>query len=110
MASLNLTKPTTGGTLESLAAAGAAGDSFPLAGAIIVRAKNASGASRTITIVAQTACNHGVLHNGSVVIADGETREFSITDVGRFADSNGRVQLTYNANAGLTLAAYPMAR
>lgn len=107
MAALALANPTLGGTTEAFAAADAAGDSFPMPTPLLVRARNNGVAARTITFVAQRACNQGVLHNAQVTIPnDNVPVDIRISDMGRFQDGNGRLQMTYDAAAGLSLAAY----
>jgi uncharacterized iron-regulated membrane protein len=107
MAALNLANPSLSGTVETYAAAAAAGDSFPLGGPIVVKAKNASGAARNVTVVAQRPCNQGFTHSPAAInIADGVTKEIKIADVNRFANSSGRVELTYDVHTGLSVLAY----
>jgi hypothetical protein len=110
MAALNLTALTSAGASEALAAAAAGGDSFPLNQPINLAFKNAGAGPRTITVVAQNPCNHGVLHNRVYTVPnDGITYRAVLTgtDLARFADAAGRVQLTYDAVAGLSVGASP---
>ncbi|HEY8410197.1 MAG TPA: hypothetical protein VIK76_02300 [Pyrinomonadaceae bacterium] len=109
MASLNLSIPGPAGTAEAYSAAGAGGDSFPLPRDLILKIKNASGANRTVTVVAQNPCNQGVLHDRVIgPIATGTTIDVPVPGGSdRFRDAGGRVQLTYDNNAGLSVLAYP---
>jgi hypothetical protein len=107
MAALNLTQASKAGVAPGLVAANGAGDSFPM----IDRNqkfhfKNADVAQRTITIAAQAACNLGFLHNLAVVVPAGAERIVDDIDPAIYADSQGRVQLTYDAATGLTLGSY----
>jgi hypothetical protein len=110
MASLNLSAPpSAGGAEPALTAAGAGGDSFPLNGPIVIEASANGAGARTITLVAQNACNQGVLHNKAYVVPNDATRHWiyiPASQVDRFRDVNGRVQLTYDSNAGLTIGAH----
>lgn len=108
MAQLNLSQPGIAGAAEAFSAANAGGDSFPLPGPIVLKIKNASGANRTITVVAQNPCDQGVLHDRVYgPIATGTTFDAQIPGGKRFQDANGRVQLTYDNNAGVSVLAYP---
>lgn len=108
MAALNLTTPALAGTAEAMAAANAGGDSFPLPGDITIRVTNANaGAARTVTIVGQNPCDQGFVHSQAVAVPAVSTRLISVPGGRRFSDSNGRVQLTYDNAADLTLSATP---
>lgn len=110
MAALNLTTPGLAGTAETMTAAAVAGDSFPLPGDITIRVRNANvGAARNVTIVGQKACNYGVVHSaGPITVPANSTILIEVPGGDdRFRDGSGRVQLTYDNNADLTLAAYP---
>lgn len=107
MAALNLVKGGQAGAAPGLAAASAGGDSFP----IISRTqkfhfKNTDAAARNVTFVAQTKCNEGVLHNVIVNVPAGTERIVDDIDPQFFGDANGRVQLTYDASANLTVGSY----
>jgi len=110
MASLSLmVPPAAGGAQPALTAAGAAGDSFPLPGAITIETSNNGAAARTITLVAQNACNQGFLHNKTYLVPNDSTRHWidvPASQVERFRDVNGRIQLTYDVNTGLTIGAH----
>ncbi len=110
MAALNLTTPTLAGANEAYTAAAAGGDSFPMPGTIIVKIKNTSGAARNVTLVAQKNCNQGFSHNNVVgPIPTAETWNVRVPDTSRFADANGRIQLTYDSSVGVSVLAYPAA-
>lgn len=107
MAALNLNQPGVAGAAPGLVAAAGAGDSFP----IVSRTqkyhfKNTDAAQRTITIVAQNKCSLGFLHNLAVLVPAGQERIVDGIDPAIYGDSQGRVQFTYDAATGLTLASY----
>ena len=106
MASLNLTRPPAAGQAQAFTAAAAGGDSFPLPAPIVVKVNNTSGATRTVTVVAQRPCNQGFTHNATVSCPTGVITEFPVSDVMRFQDGNARVQLTYDSATGVSVAAY----
>lgn len=110
MASLPLTNPSQAGTLEAFSAASAGGDSFPFPKTIIIRIKNAAGAGRTITIVAQGVCSYGVAgspaHDAVIVTANATTTEVTVPDSPRYRDANGRIQLTYSSEVGVSVSAH----
>lgn len=109
MAALALSAAVSAGGAEpALVAAGGAGDSFPLNGPIVIKASANGAGPRTITFVAQKACNQGVLHNKTFVVPNDATRNWIYvpqSEVDRFRDANGKIQLTYDSNAGLTIGA-----
>lgn len=86
-------------------AAAAGGDTFENKGRTGLFVRNASGSSKTLTIVAQRACNHGFTHNAVIVVANGFAG-FVATEIenDRFNSPAGIVSLTYSA-AGLDVAA-----
>lgn len=86
-------------------AAAVGGDSFPNAGKTGLYVKNASGSSKTLTIVAPRKCDHGFTHSAVIVIPDGHA-DFVAKELenDRFSDDAGMVSLTYSA-VGLSVAA-----
>jgi hypothetical protein len=107
MAALTLSNPTGAGTVEAYQNANAGGDSFPIPGPLVIKMKNASGANRTVTLVGQKQCNQGFTHSVAIgPIATGTTVDVAVNDRDRFADVNGKIQMTYDNEAGLSFAAY----
>jgi hypothetical protein len=107
MAALNLVKPGVAGSAPGLVAANGGGDSFPIVGrAQKYHFKNTDAAARNITFVAQKKCNQGVLHNVIVNVPAGQERLVDDIDPSFFDDGAGRVQLTYDAVANLTVGSY----
>jgi hypothetical protein len=110
MAALNLTNPTIAGTSDAGAAAGVAGDSFPLPRDIIIRVTNAHAAdARAVTVVGQKPCNYGTVHTPAAISVPALSYRLIRVPGGddRFRDDTGRVQITYDSNADLTVSAYP---
>lgn len=103
MAAKTLSDFGPGGSVEGFTAASAGGDTFPLPTKIQLRFKNAAGAGRTVTLVGQRPCNHGVVHNQPVAVADATTKVVIVEDVNRFRDEAGLIHLTYDNEAGLTV-------
>lgn len=107
MSVLNLVTPAAAGTAEALSAVSAGGDSFPIPAPLIIRAKNTDVAARTITLVGQKPCNQGFTHSATIVVAaGGGIVNARVNDVDRFRDANGRIQMTYDAATGLSVAAF----
>jgi hypothetical protein len=107
MASLDLVTPAAAGTADALTAVTAGGDSFPIPRPIMLRLKNTDVAARTVTLVGQKPCNQGFTHSATInVPAGGGIVNARITDTERFRDANGRIQLTYDAATGLSVAAF----
>ena len=107
MASLNLTDASRAGVAPGLQAVNGGGDSFPLTSpSQKFHFKNTDVADRTVTITAQSPCNQGVLHDAEITVPAGAERIVDDLDPRFYADANGRVQLTYDAATGLTVASY----
>lgn len=107
MAILSVSQPGAAGTNPSFAAASAGGDSFQNSGAgERLRVRNTDASSHTVTVVAQAAagCPAGLTHNIAVAVPAGQERTIRGFDPARFNDVNNRVQLTYDAVTGVTVA------
>lgn len=106
MAAKNTQRFTRTGGAPTLQAVDVAGDSFSLGSSgQKFHFKNTDAATRTITFTAVQPCNQGVLHNAIVTVPAGTERIFSGFG-SEFQDNNGRIQLTYDAATGLTVASY----
>lgn len=90
----------------ALVPATAGGDSFPNNGATRVRVNNGSAAPITVTFKGQHPCNHGVIHDDAVIVANGTTVDVGPFSTGQFNDVNGNMQITYSAAATVTVGAY----
>lgn len=90
----------------TLAAAAAAGDSFNNDGKTIFIVKNANvSTDRTVTIDSVTNCNQGFDHNGGGTATQNKITIFGPFPINRFNDVNGKVQVTYDTEVDLTVAA-----
>ena len=109
MAVLTPQNTAVAGTVVTMAAASAGGDSFDNNGEFRVLVRNASGGALTITFDAPGTDNFGVTGNEhditAVSIAAGAIMRFGPFRTDRFNDSNGRVQITYPGGVtSLTIA------
>ena len=106
MATLTIQTIDHTGVAESLVAAAAAGDQFANDGRIFIHVLNTNGASRDVTINSQSNCNQGFDHN-IVVTVPATTGDMMIGPFppSRFDDGGGFVQVTYEAETGVTIAA-----
>lgn len=103
MAALAPQKSSASGLVVTYAAAGGSGDTFPYSKRRALRVKNASGGSINVTIVAQRACEQGVLHDKVVAVGAGVEKNIGpITD--HFKDDGGVVHVTYSAVTTVTVA------
>jgi hypothetical protein len=109
-----LTPSVTGysGVNHTFTAASTGGDSFTNDGKTVVLFANTNASSRTLTIAANTITKQGI---GAVAIpsttislpnstTNGGVCMAGPFPVDRFNDSNGRVNLSYDAVTGLTVA------
>jgi hypothetical protein len=113
MAVLTIQQISRAGLNPALAAAGAAGDSFPNTGRVFLRVKNAhASASRQVTVESQITA--GALPQGAVaadlVVSVPATQERWIgpLDPAYFNDTSNRVQIAYDTEADLTVGAFAL--
>ena len=98
------------GAQAETVAADAAGDQFPNAGVTGFWVENTSGAQRTVTIAGQLNCDHGFLHDAPVAVPDGFTGFIASKLLeNRFSPGVTEVQVTYDNEAGLRVAAVRLA-
>lgn len=101
------TKPLLTGVTLTLAAATAGGDSFQNSGVEFVQVKNAHATvARNVTFAAPNPDNFGITnaaHNQVVAVPALTTKLIGPFPPGRFNDANGRVQITYDSEADLTI-------
>ena len=101
------------GLNPALAAASPAGDAFPNVGRDFLRVKNAHATvARTVTVASQLppgAIPQGAVKTDLAVVvpALGE-RWIGPFDPASFNDANGRVVVTYDTEADLTVGAYAL--
>lgn len=112
MAVLTPTNLSSSGVAATLASAGGSGDSFTNDGQTFLMVANANGSAIDVTIAAQTtsAVKPGfedvTYSNKTVNIANGATKIIGPFATGTYNDTNGRVQVTYSASSGVTVAAF----
>lgn len=90
---------------DGFVAAAVGGDTFENIGKVALFVENTSGGPITLTIAAQRECNHGFLHNSTIVVPNNFSG-FVATELenDRFNSPLGVVSLTYSG-VGLNLAA-----
>ena len=110
MAVLAVQQITRAGLDAALAAAAAGGDAFANTGRAFLRVSNAHlSAARTVTIASQLPA--GAIPQGAaksdviVAVPASEERFIGPFDPAAFNDANGRVVVTYDDEADLTVAA-----
>jgi hypothetical protein len=83
----------------------AASDVFPNDGKTYIEVKNTSGTQDTCTVVAQSTCSQGVLHDSVTVvpITTGD-RVIGPFDPTRFNNSSGQCTVTHTQTASVTIA------
>lgn len=106
MALLPNVTPSVAGTAAAYAAASGGGDTVSPSDRTHLHAKNGSGGALTVTVVAQTACNHGTLHDLVVSVPGGAERLIGPISPTRFArPEDGLAEITYSGVTSLTIAA-----
>ena len=101
------------GLAPALAAAAAGGDAFPNTGRVFLRVANANaGAARTVTVASQLPA--GAIPQGAVktdlavAVPAQDERCIGPFDPASFNDANGRVVVTYDTEADLTVGAFAL--
>lgn len=96
---------TVSGVKPTYASAGTAssGDTFTNDGRTLLHIKNGGASATTVTVVATTPCNQGVLHDDVVSIPAGEEKFIGFFDT-RFNDATGKATVKCNPNTSVTLA------
>jgi hypothetical protein len=104
MATLSVLTPTSTGDNDlGDAAVAAGGDQFLNDGSTILIFKNSNASDRTITIATGGTVNGLTVQDPTLVISQNETKVIGPFPTYPFNDSSGYVQLTYSADAGLTV-------
>jgi hypothetical protein len=113
MAVLAVQQIVRAGLNPALAAASAGGDAFPNTGRVFLRVKNANAAAaRNVTVASQLP--PGALPQGAAktdlaaVVPALSERWIGPLDPASFNDSNGRVVVTYDTEADLTVGAFAL--
>ena len=106
MATLTVQDISFTGLSASFVAVAAGGDQFANDGRIFIFLKNTNGATRTVTANSQSNCSQGFDHDIAVVVpATTGEKMIGPFPPSRFNDGSGNVLLTYDADAGVTIAA-----
>ena len=114
MADLALKQPglDSGAPLLGAVAAASGGDAFVNEGETFLYVKNTDAVSKNVTIAGQRTCPFGVAagsHNSVTAVALNEEKLIGPFNKSRFNDANGKVQVTYSAVTGVTVAAVKVA-
>ncbi len=93
------------GIVPTFNTAQAGGDEFVNSGNIMIHAKNVNaGATRTITVDAPSNCNLDYTHDVDIVVPISGERISGPFPKRWFNDTDGRIQMTYDNEADLTIA------
>ena len=96
----------TGDAKAYVACDAALSDTFPNDGRTFLHFKNTNAAGRTVTASSQRPCDQGTVHNQTCAVAattgDEMMGTFSPT---RYNNASGIATVTYDAVAGMTVAA-----
>jgi hypothetical protein len=103
MATLAVLTPNLGDQDLSPVAVAAGGDQFLNDGRTILYFKNTNASDRTITIVTSGTVGGLAIADVTLVISQNEEKAIGPFEPRYFNDANGYVQLTYSADAGLTV-------
>jgi hypothetical protein len=99
------------GVDPSMTAADPLGDAFANPSErTLFKVINGAGAPRTITLSAQTPCNQGYTHDIVLVTADGDDITVGPFDRERFNDSAGLIQVSYDDESNVTIAALTVSK
>ena len=100
-----LTSSPTSATALGAAAVAAGGDQFLNDGDTILYFKNTNASSRTVTIATGGTIGGLAIADASVTLAQNDEKVVGPFRPDIFNDSSGYIQLTYTADAGVTVAA-----
>lgn len=73
---------------------------------VLLMVKNANAAARTITVHSQRNDDQGFENDDSQAIAQNDVFVMGPYSKGRWADANGRLQMTYTSEVDVTVLAY----
>ena len=97
----------TGTQLTENACAGA-GDEFANDGKTILWFKNSNASTRTLTLVTQATTDGLAVADRTVTLLGTDDTQVSDLDRQVYNDTNGRVQMTYSTEVGLTVAVFKL--
>lgn len=93
----------------ALAAAAAAGDEFANDGKrTFVVVKNINASTRTVTFVTQKTVDGEAIDDKSVAVAQNEEYIVGPFPADIYNDGNGRVQMTYDSETGVSVGAFKL--
>jgi hypothetical protein len=104
MATLSVQKLSLSGITLTFSACDAAGDEFENSGEAFIYVKNSDTVDHTVIVNSQQPCSYGFDHDVSVTVPTGGEKLIGTFPKDRFNDSNGKVQISYDAVTGLTIA------
>jgi hypothetical protein len=94
------------GIEPSYQAAAAAGDEVVNSGRIFIHVKNGNvSTARQVTIDSQAVCSQGYDHDAIVSVPASSEKMIGPFPKDRFNDSGGKIQISYDNEADLTIAA-----
>ena len=106
MATLTVQSITKTGLTPALVAAAGGGDKFANTGKEMLEIVNGSGASITVTIVAQKTVEGLAIAGRAIAIPAGQRRFIGRISPTVFNDSQGFTNLTYSGVTSLTIGAF----
>jgi len=98
------------GLETTFAAASSGGDEFANDERTVFHVKNDDADALEVTISATVNCNHGFTHDVVSSLPAGVDRMFGPFDRERFNDSAGMIQVTYDDETSVTVAAVGLPR
>lgn len=105
MAELAVQQILATGYEPTYAAADVEGDTFPWAARAFIHAKNGDASSHTVTVVSQYAATPGIAPDDiEVAIPAGEERMIGPLRGEFFRNTDGSVEITYDAVTSVTVA------
>lgn len=108
MATLTVqTLAKTGTQLTENACAGA-GDEFANDGKTILWFKNSNASTRTLTLVTQATTDGLAVADRTITLLGTDDTQVADLDRQVYNDANGRVQMTYSTEVGLTVAVFKL--
>ena len=108
MATLTVLTIAQAGVEPAAVAAAASGDAFANDGRTFFHAINGSGAACEVTFDSILACDQAGDHDLIVDVPAGEARFIGPFQTARWNDGSGLVQVTYESETSLTVAAYKL--
>ena len=106
MADIAVVRTALTGAKPTMGAASSGGDKCLNTRRVLLYVVNGSGTEKTVTVTAQRAlCGLPSVHNSVTAIPAGEARHIGPFDRWKFNDADGKLAITYNAHADVTIGA-----